>query len=186
MFYNNGGFMIDNIKKYCDIVRYSSYENELAIKWLYENELYKKVVGTLREELELYVRTFYLLSQTQIEREKILNNFFRGFKWGITERVMVNFAKNNSGQGWEEITYKIGCYFIHLTIFHNWSNEDITKFVTNYEKNILINYINQYYNANLNINSTFDDIIKYSLDIFKKIKDNMEYQLEQLELNENR
>ena len=65
--------MINNIKKYCDIVRESSNENEIAIQWLYENKLYKKVIGTLREELELYIRTFYLLNQNQIERERILN-----------------------------------------------------------------------------------------------------------------
>lgn len=175
--------MFNSIKKYCNIVRCSSNENEMSIKWLFENKLYKKVIGTLREELELYVRTFYLLNQTPIKREKLLNNFFRGFKWGVTEKVMIDFTKNNSNQGWEELTYKIGCYFIHLTVFHNWSNEDITKFVTPYEKYMLINYINQYYNASLNINSTFEDIIQYSLDIFKKIKDNMEYQLKQLENN---
>ncbi len=55
---------------------------------------------------------------------------------------MVNFIHNNNNQGWEEITYKIGCYFVHLTIFHNWSNEDITKFVNNCEKQILIILIN--------------------------------------------
>lgn len=95
--------------------------------------------------------------------------------------MMIDFATKNSGQGWEEITYKIGCYFIHLTIFHNWSNEDIAKFITTTQKNILINYINKYYNASLDFDSTFEDIIQYSLDIFEKIKDNMEYQIEQLE-----
>ena len=133
--------MINNIKKYCDIVRESSNENEIAIQWLYENKLYKKVIGTLREELELYIRTFYLLNQNQIERERILNSFFEGFKWKVTEREMVNFAQNNSFKGWE------------------------------------------YHNANLTIDSKFEDIIKFSLDIFYKIKDNMEYQLEQLENN---
>ena len=175
--------MIKNIKKYCDIVRESSNENEIAIQWLYENKLYKKVIGTLREELELYIRTFYLLNQNQIERERILNSFFEGFKWKVTEREMVNFAQNNSFKGWEEITYQIGCYFIHLTVLHNWSQEDITKFITLTEKKILINYINKYHNANLTIDSKFEDIIKFSLDIFYKIKDNMEYQLEQLENN---
>lgn len=172
---------MNSIKKYCDIVRTSSLENEVAIKLLYENKLYKKVIEVLRDELELYVRTFYLLNQSEVNIEKILNNFFNAFKWGVTEKAMINFTQNNNNQGWEEITYKIGCYFIHLTIFHNWSNEDIIKFVTTNEKQILIKYINQYHNANLNINSTFEDIIKYSLSIFNKIKDNMEYQLIELE-----
>ena len=173
--------MEENIKKYCDIVRNSSSENEITIKLLYTNKLYKKVVGTLREELELYVRTFYLINQDKSDREKLLHNFFKGFKWGVTEKAMIDFAKNNNGQGWEEITYKIGCYFVHLTIFHNWNDEDIKKFLTPYEKKILIDYINQFYNASLDIDSTFEDIIQYSLDVFKKIKDNMEYQLNLLE-----
>lgn len=137
--------MINNIKKYCSIVRN------------------------------------YLLNQKDEYKKILLDNFFKGFKWGVTERMMIDFAKKNSGQGWEEITYKIGCYFIHLTIFHNWSNEDIAKFITTTQKNILINYINKYYNASLDFDSTFEDIIQYSLNIFEKIKDNMEYQIEQLE-----
>lgn len=127
---------MNSIKKYCDIVRTSSLENEIAIKLLYENKLHKKVIETLREELELYIRTFYLLNQSKFNREELLNKFFRAFKWGITEKVMVDFAKNNNNQGWEEITYKIGCYFIHLTVFHDYSNEDIIKFVNNNEKRI--------------------------------------------------
>lgn len=94
---------------------------------------------------------------------------------------MIDFSKHNNDQGWEEITYKIGCYFVHLTIFHNWNDEDIIKSLTFYEKKILIDYINKFHNASLDIDSAFEDIIQYSLDVFKKIKDNMEYQLELLE-----
>ncbi len=72
--------MEENIKKYCDTVRNSSSENEIAIKLLYANKLYKKVVGTLREELELYVRTFYLINQDKFERKKLLLKFKSKFQ----------------------------------------------------------------------------------------------------------
>lgn len=64
-------------------------------------------------------------------------------------------------------------YFIRINF--------IKKFLTSYENKILIDYINQFHNASLDIDSTFEDIIQYSLDVFKKIKDNMEYQLNLLE-----
>ena len=76
---------------------------------------------------------------------------------------------------------KFGCSFIHLSILHNWSNEDVTKIIDRSEKEMIIYYINQFHNAKLTINSTFEDIVKYSLSIFEKIKGNMEHQLEQLE-----
>lgn len=98
--------MENDIKKYCDIVRNSSNENEKAIKLLYESKLYKKVVGTLREELELYIRTLYLSQQNRINREQLLSDFFQNIQWKnsqnkrLTDREMVDFA-NEIGFGWE-------------------------------------------------------------------------------------
>ncbi len=56
--------MENNIKKYCDIVRNSSNENEKAIKLLYESKLYKKVVGTN------YYQTFFKIFNGKIRRIK--------------------------------------------------------------------------------------------------------------------
>lgn len=64
---------------------------------------------------------------------------------------------------------------------HYWNNDDITKYINNEDKAIIINYINQYHKGNLDINCSFEEIIKYSLDIFEKIKGNMECYLKELE-----
>lgn len=176
----------DKIVKYCSIVRTSSNENEVAIKLLYENKLYKKVIGTLREELELYIRTLYLTNQNASEKERLITEFFKNIQWKnsknarLTDAEMVNFA-NNIGFGWEQISYKFACSFVHLSVLHNWSNEDVIKIIQDNEKKIIIDYINQYHGAKLNDKSTFKDIIVYLLPIFEKIKHNMEYYLQELE-----
>lgn len=178
--------MKSNTIKYCEIVRSSSLENEITIKILYDNKLYKKVIGTLREELELYIRTLYLLFKDDFEREKLLSEFFNNIQWKnsknkrVTDREMVDFA-NNIGGGWESISYKFACSFVHLSVLHNWNNKDIMNLVQVGDKYTIINYINQYHNAKLSYNCTFENILQYSLEIFKKIKDNMEYYLLELE-----
>lgn len=178
--------MMSNIKKYCDIVRVSSSENEVAIKLLYENKLYKKVIGNLREELELYIRTLYLLAQDDLKREYLLSDFFKNIQWKnsknrrLTDREMVDFA-NEVGYGWERISYEFACSFVHLSVLHNWNNKDVIEIINANDKKIIVDYINQYHNAKLNDNCTFENILQYSLDIFEKIKGNMEYYLEKLE-----
>lgn len=154
---------------------------------MYENKLYKKVVGILREELELYIKTFYLLNQDILTKESLLKQFFKYNQLSnskgviLRDREILNFVTEINGYGWEELTYKYGCYFIHLTVFHNWSDEDVTEIIKPHEKKMLIEYINQFHSANLTINSTFEDIIKYSLVVFEKIKTNMECSLKKLE-----
>lgn len=177
---------IDYIKKYCDIVRASSSENEVAIKWLYENKLYKKVVGTLREELELYAKTVYLLSQSKVTREYLLRDFFQNNRWKnardkiLTDGELISHI-HEIGAGWERISYTFACLFVHLSVLHNWSNEDVTKIIDPNQKKIIVDYINSYHSANLSDDCTFEDIMQYSLDIFEKIKGNMECYLEKLE-----
>lgn len=186
-----GVYMISTIQKYGQVVRKSSTENENAIRLLYNNRLYKKVVGTLREELELYVRTLYLLNQSSINRERILADFFDNKQWTnergkrITDRELLEFAGQIKGYGWEQISYKFACCFIHLSMLHNWDNEDVTTIIETHEKQIIISFINQYHCANLNNQSTFVDFMQYGLAIFEKIKGNMEYYLDELEKTNN-
>lgn len=182
--------MISYIQKYSEVVRSSSAENENAIKLLYNNHLYKKVVGTLREELELYVRTLYLLNQSDINRQYLLTDFFNNKQWTndkgkrITDREILEFAGKIKGYGWEQISYRFACCFIHLSILHNWDNEDVTTIIDANGKKTIIDFINQYHGANLNLQSTLVDIMQYALAIFEKIKGNMEYYLDELEKNQ--
>ena len=51
------------VQIYVDSVTSSSNENKVSIKLLYSNSLYKNVAAILRQELELYVKTLYILNQ---------------------------------------------------------------------------------------------------------------------------
>jgi len=153
--------MDSHIKRYAGTVRKSSDENEKAIKLLYYNRLYKKVVGTLREELELYARTLYLLNKSNAERDVLLNDFIQNRQWEnenrkrLTDREMLDCKSDITGFGWEKISYKFACCFIHLSILHNWDEEDITVIVDTEEKREIVKYINHYHCAALNSQSSF-------------------------------
>lgn len=125
-------------------------------------------------------------NQSGINRESLLTNFINNKQWvnakgkRLTDREMLEFASKIKGYGWEQISYRFACCFIHLSILHNWDNEDVTTIINANEKKIVINYINQYHGAKLNSKSSFSDIMEYSLAIFKKIKENMECYLDDL------
>ncbi len=180
--------MCNLVNKYCAVVRHSSNENDNAIHLLFENRLYKKVIGTLREELELYIKTLYLLNQNKETRDRLLLMFSRNHQWinekgkFLTDRKLLDFTSRITGTGWEQISYKFACYFIHFSILHNWEVEDITTFVNVEERQTIVTYINNYHDANLTKDSSFEDIIPYSLKIFDKIKGNLECYLRDLEL----
>lgn len=181
--------MNDSISKFCSVVRHSSDENEKAINILFENKIYKKVIGTLREELELYVKVLYLSQQDSYIKETLIDEFFENKTWKnsngkrLTDKELLNYASKVKGYGWEQVSYKFSCCFIHFSILHNWLEEDVTNIIDIEEKKTIIGYINQYHNAKLDINSSFEDILQYSLLIFKKIKENMECYIEELEEN---
>lgn len=99
----------------------------------------------------------------------------------MTDRFLLEYADRYNGQGWEKVSYKFACSFIHLSILHNWTNEDVTAIIDDKEKRIIIDYINSYHGANLNIESSFTDIVQHSLDVFSKIKGNLDYYLEAIE-----
>lgn len=178
--------MKENIMKYCELVKKSSVENEKTIKLLYDNKLYNNAIGILRMELELYVKTLYLVNQNKNDIELLLDDFFNNIRWRneknkiLTERIIVNFA-DKIGYGWERISYKFACSFIHLSILQNWTNEDVTQIISNDDKKIIIQYINQYHNANLSMNCKFEDIVKYLIPIFNKIQGNLECYIKELE-----
>ena len=69
----------------------------------------------------------------------------------------------------------------YCDIVRNSSNENEKAI----NKKTIIDYINEYHNANLDTNCILEDILVYSLKIFEKIKANMEYYLKELEKQNN-
>ena len=100
------------VNKYCNVVRNSFLENEIAIKLLYDNSLYKKAIGTLREELDLYIRTLYLLNRNDYERELLISDFINHKRWKnvcgkyLSDHELVEYANRITGFGWEQISYR--------------------------------------------------------------------------------
>lgn len=179
--------MNEHLFTYCQTVRSSSQENETAMKLLIDNRLYKKAVATLREELELYVRTLYVWGQQDpAYKKQLLLDFTNNQQWKdakgkrLTDRTIIEYA-NTFGWGWEKMSYQFSCCFIHLSVLHNWENEEVTNAIPFAEKKIVIDYINNYHNTKLTYYSSFEEIVQYVMPIFEKIKGNLEYYIADLE-----
>jgi len=77
-----------------------------------------------------------------------------------------------------------GCSLVHLSNLHDWKTVDpmqSTSFMAQISQVDVIMYINQYHMANLNEDSTFEDVAQYLPHVFDKIKANLEYYLTELE-----
>lgn len=80
-------------------------------------------MSVLRQELDSMVRVIFLLSQTLEERNHLMNQTLSGQKWKlrnnatVTDRQMVDLA--DTLNGWTKSVYKFGCAFIHLSAFHD-------------------------------------------------------------------
>lgn len=179
--------MHENIKDFCKTVRSRSLENQMAINLLYENKLYSNSIAVLRQELDLVVRALYIRGlKDESYRNKLIQNFIDGEKWRnpnstkiVTDRQMVEYA--NRLLGYAGLVYKFGCSFIHLSNLQNWLNEDITHGLDCQARKDMVKYINQYHNADLQMNFTFDDIIPLVPAVFEKLHGNLECFVDDIE-----
>ena len=179
--------MEEKVKKYCEVVKKSSNENKESINILFEKQLYKNCMAILRQELELYTKTLFLITLEPSQRDVFMNDFLENKPWrkekingkNVTDRFILNqIQKSKINSGWEAVSYKFGCSFIHLSIFHDLEDKNILSHIE--DKVNIVYYINQYHHGHLNIEFDFNDIKPYILDIFNKIKDNMESYLNEL------
>lgn len=182
------------VEKFCGILRTRSAENKESFDVLFQNGLYGNCFSVLRQELDSMIRVIFLLNIPEIpQRESLIQKTLNGEKWTfinhnnkvqtITDKDMVNIA--NDLWGWTQNVYKFGCAFIHLSNFHNYLTEDPFMTLPENEKSDIINQINNYHFANLNIDSNLNDIIPYLPKVMAKISANFEYNIRSLENNEN-
>ena len=179
----------ENRHIFCRTIKQRSNENQKAITILYENGLYSNSISILRQELDSLIRVIFLLTINDLDyRNNLMCLFNAGHMWlnennrRSTERQMVEIAYQL--HGWAKLVYKFGCGFIHLSNLHDYYTTDPIEHISEIEKNDIIRYMNQYHNANLSDDVTFQDIMYYVLPIFEKIKGNLECYLEPLENNE--
>lgn len=179
--------MIYGSQKFCNTIRNRSMENKIAINLLYSNQLYSNAISILRQELDLMVRTIYVLGISDAEyREELMKDFVEGRKWRrkgnrafITDKEMVDFASNL--YGYARLVYQFGCSFIHLSNLQNWLDEDVSANLDVETKKAIATYINQYHGTGLDASFTFNDIIIFIPDIFNKIHGNLECYVEKIE-----
>jgi len=181
-------------EKFCKILRNRSIENKKSFDVLFANKLYGNCFSVLRQELDSMVRVVYLLNISEIDKRNLLiQKTLNGDKWtfinhnnkvqNITDRDMVDIS--NELWGWTQNVYKFGCSFIHLSNFHNYLTEDPFMALSDTQKEDIINQINNYHSANLNLNSSLEEIIPYLPNIMEKITANFECNIRSLENNGN-
>lgn len=182
---------MSNIQSFVDIVRKRSQENRTAVERV--NDLPAIMASILRQELDSLVRVLYLLSlQNLEERARLINQTLASEKWTVTtdkgknkkvnDREMVDAATKL--HGWAQFAYRFGCSFIHLSNFHNYSNQNPFDLLSDSEQNNLLGYLRQYHDGPDSDNPSFEELISYFPDVFEKIAGNLAHYLENLENNE--
>lgn len=177
---------MEKIKQFCQLVRQRSSDNREAVKLLYEHQLHANIIAILRQELDSMVRVLHvLLQQTESQKNSLIESCLRGDRWNITDAKMVSEA--NKLNGWENLVYKFGCSFVHLSNLCDINAINISEMLTEQERNDIANYINAYHywdkTEKFPNPFTVEDILPQLLHIFEKIADNLEYYLEKLEAN---
>lgn len=171
--------MEDRKKKFFDIIRARSNENEKAINLLLGERCYSLTGAILRMELDSLLRVHDFVNATILRQETLLDNFFGGNRWLSTDRIMV---KNISHKlGWTEHIYDFCCAFIHLSPYHDWAyTSDIPNLTREKRHSIVCAIKNQQndtwgYDTALVIDEDFcfDDLIPFIPYIFKKLRQNL-------------
>ena len=169
------------------MIRNRSKENHTAMNQI--NRIICPAMSILRQELDSMIRVIYLLNQTKIERNRLMDLTIEGNKWNIktnngkykllTDRDMVNLA--NTLQGWTEYVYKFGCSFIHLSDFHNYFSRNPFDSISKIDKDNILRYMRNYHGGPIDDELNIQNIALYIPDIFNKISSNLECYIKDLE-----
>ncbi|CAM1371844.1 conserved hypothetical protein [Tenacibaculum litopenaei] len=79
---------------------------------------------------------------------------------------MLNIS--NELQPWTQKVYKFDCSFIHLSNSHNYLTEASFMALSETQKENIINQLNNYHSASLNMNSSMEEIIPHLPNIMEK------------------
>ena len=84
---------------------------------------------------------------------------------------MVDFA--NVLFGYVNYVYKFGCGFIHLSINHDFQNENPFERLSEYDKASIILYLNQYHSYPVEKELTIENFKPYLLNVYEKVSSNI-------------
>lgn len=181
--------MKDN-KRFCKLLRSRSEENKKSFFILFQNRLFGNCFSVLRQELDSMVRVIYLLNETDLsKRESFIKQTLDGEKWSfinhngktqkVTDKDMIDLANNLNG--WTQNVYKFGCAFIHLSNFHEYHTKNPFQSLENSDKDDIIRQLDYYHGANLNRDSSLNDIIRFLPSVMEKISSYHEREIKSLE-----
>jgi len=97
--------------------------------------------------------------------------------------MMVDLSKDLFN--WAKNVYEFGCAFIHLSSFHDYASRDPLESIPANERSTIASYLNYYHLVHLGPNVTFSEILLLLPSVFKKIRDNLECYLKDLENDGN-
>jgi hypothetical protein len=176
---------------FCGMVRNRSAENRRAMAcFTRPHEAMSPAFSILRQELDSMVRVIFLLKVKNItERRRLINATLRGEQWkvptakgkhrAVTDREMVNLAQQL--QGWTQSVYRFGCAFVHLSNFHNHFTQNPFERLGNGEKEHVLAHMRHHHGGPSNDNPDMRELAGYLPEVFKKIADNLECYLKELE-----
>lgn len=177
--------------RFCSVLRKRSSEHAEAMSRM--NDLPGMMASILRQELDSMVRVIYLLTiSDMVERKRLINQTLNGEIWTvltengknkkITDRDMVELS--NKLQAWTLSVYKFGCAFIHFSNFHDYSNENPFAFLDPEEQSNILDHMRHYHGGPDSNTPSFEEFSSYFPRVFKKISENLECYIKDLESNE--
>ncbi len=174
-----------NTQEFCKIIRARSIENRKSVDLLFHQHLFGQVMSILRQELDSMIRCIYLLEKDLSQRQVLMAQTINGERWRnsqnriITDRDMVNLSAQL--HGWTKSVYNLGCAFIHLSSFHDYSHTNPFDSLTSEEKNNIISHLNYYHRYPITQELTFNSVSPYLLRVFEKVSSNLAYYVDRLE-----
>lgn len=175
--------------KFIEIVKSRNRENTVSIRVLYENGVIGNCISILRQELDSFIRVIYLGKLGDVdERQRLMQMTIDGEEWNeltingrfrkIRDRDMVNFA--NQLFGYINYVYKFGCGFIHLSINHDFINENPFETLGEYDRASIVAYLNQYHGYPVENELTIENFRPFIIQVYEKVSSNMLYHLDEL------
>jgi hypothetical protein len=180
--------MTTNESKFHSIVKARSNENTRGFDLLYDAKLYGKCMSTLREELDSYIRILFLRNHPNKNlfiQQTLNGELWKDGKQKITDRYMLDYLKDKEIDCWErKYIYEMGCFFIHLSKFHNYKNENPFDVLSEQDRANIVKFIKDKHSyemdaTNLDINN-IETIIPFLPLIMKKISTNLLYSISKI------
>ena len=177
---------MNDYNNFYSAIKKRSDENQKALDWLLENQIYSLVGSIIRMELDSLFRLCYYKSKSETEQANLLQQFDTGQRWSgekglVTDRKMVEYLANVLMLNWAIPIYDIGCAFIHLSPYHDWNNgNDPTRNISKDVRKSIVEHVESQHEKQLNIDFSFNDLISVANDVFGKLRSNLLCELNKL------